>query len=226
VTGAGCQYEVRRGTVGAGAMPDDPAWARAAVAEVVHARPESRTTEPRARARLLYDDERLHGLFEVHDVQVRCVHEGFGAPVWKDSCVECFLEPHPGAGYCNFEFNAGGSWLVKHITDPVRTPTARFRAFRDLSPEEVPGVRVASTLPARIDPAIPGPVDWRLAFSIPFGVLVRAAGARAPRPGDRWRGNFYKCGDDTPAPHWIAWAPVDALDFHLPRCFGDLVFGA
>ena len=79
---------------------------------------------------------------------------------------------------------------------------------------------------SRIDPAIPGPVDWRLAFSIPFGVLVRAAGARPPRPGDRWRGNFYKCGDDTPAPHWIAWAPVDALDFHLPRCFGDLVFGA
>jgi hypothetical protein len=217
-------YEIRRGTVDAAAMLDDPAWEHAAMAGIAHARPESRTTEPRANVRLLYDDERIHGLFEVHDVQVLCVHEGFGASVWKDSCVEFFVEPHPGAGYCNFEFNCGGSWLVKHITDPVRVAPARFRAFRDLGLEDVPGVRVVPTMPPRTEPAVAGPLDWRLAFSIPFDVLARAAGARVPRPGDRWRGNFYKCGDDTPAPHWIAWSPVDEMNFHLPRCFGDLVF--
>ncbi len=217
-------YEIRRGTIDPDRMLDDPAWASAAVAEVIHVRPESRTAEPRARARLLYDDERLHGLFEVRDVNVRCVHEGFGAAVWKDSCVEFFVEPHPGQGYCNFEFNCGGSWLVKHITDPVRTPVARFRAYRDLQPQDVPGVRVVPTLPSPIDPAIQGPLDWRIAFSTPFDVLIHAANARLPRPGDLWRGNFYKCGDATPTPHWIAWSPVDELEFHLPRCFGNLLF--
>ncbi len=219
-------FVIRRGTVAAAAMLEDSAWSLAAGVGVAHARPESRTTEPRVRVRLLYDDLRLHGLFEVRDVHVRCVHEGFGAPVWKDSCVEFFVEPHPGAGYCNFEFNCGGSWLVKHITDPARVAPDRFRAFRDLALPDVSGVRVATTLPPRTDPAVRGPLEWRLAFSIPFDVLVRAAGARVPRPGDRWRGNFYKCGDETPAPHWIAWSPVDELNFHLPRCFGDLVFDA
>ncbi|MEW6117215.1 MAG: carbohydrate-binding family 9-like protein, partial [Nitrospirota bacterium] len=39
-----------------------------------------------------------------------------------------------------------------------------------------------------------------------------------------WRANFYKCGDATSHPHWASWAPVEALNFHLPHCFGTICF--
>ena len=38
------------------------------------------------------------------------------------------------------------------------------------------------------------------------------------------RANFYKCGDDTAQPHYIAWNAVDhpTPNFHLPQYFGEL----
>jgi hypothetical protein len=86
-------------------------------------------------------------------------------------------------------------------------------------------VAIASSLPALIEEEIAEPVRWQLAFHIPFAVLEPFTGPLRVAPGTRWRGNFYKCGDDTSHPHWVAWAPVDELNFHLPRCFGELVFG-
>ena len=35
---------------------------------------------------------------------------------------------------------------------------------------------------------------------------------------------FFKCGDKTSHPHWASWNPVDELNFHLPRCFSEIIF--
>ena len=41
----------------------------------------------------------------------------------------------------------------------------------------------------------------------------------------RWRGNAFKCADETSHPHWASWAPIgEALNFHAPGWFGDLDF--
>ena len=42
--------------------------------------------------------------------------------------------------------------------------------------------------------------------------------------GQRVRANFYKCGDETPEPHFLSWNPIDTPkpDFHLPEFFGLL----
>jgi len=40
--------------------------------------------------------------------------------VWKDSCVEFFIQPRPDAGYFNLEMNAGGAHLCCYIEDPAR----------------------------------------------------------------------------------------------------------
>ncbi|MDT3424944.1 hypothetical protein J2Z22_000457 [Paenibacillus forsythiae] len=38
-------------------------------------------------------------------------------------------------------------------------------------------------------------------------------------------GNFYKCGDETPIPHYGCWSMVNSAspDYHLSRCFWELV---
>jgi hypothetical protein len=202
---------------------DDPAWAAAEPLEIAHFRPESSDHRPRTRARLAWEEEGLRGLFRVEDRHVRSVHTRFGDPVYQDSCVEICLQPRPGHGYLNFEMNAGGAFLASHVTDHRRTP-AGFAAFTKLTEEDGRRVAVRSTLPGVIEPEIDGPVDWQLAFFIPTALLEKFVGPIGPLAGQEWRANLYKCGDRTSHPHWASWSPVDALNFHLPHCFGRLRF--
>ena len=83
-------------------------------------------------------------------------------------------------------------------------------------------VAVRSTLPPVVDPEIEA--DWQLAFFIPTALLEAYVGPIGPLAGQEWRANLYKCGDRTSHPHWASWSPVDALNFHLPHCFGTLRF--
>jgi hypothetical protein len=65
------------------------------------------------------------------------------------------------------------------------------------------------------------PTAWELALVIPastFG-LETFSGLHA-------RGNFYKCGDRLPVPHYVSWAPIATPkpDFHRPEYFDELFF--
>ena len=202
---------------------DDPVWAAAETLEIAHFRPEGSGHRPLTRARLLYDDAGLCGLFRVEDRYVRSRHTRFGDPVYQDSCVEVFLQPKPDRGYLNFEMNAGGALLASHITDHRRTPDG-FAAFTKLTPEDGRRVEVRSSLPPVVEPEIDGPLEWQLAFFIPTALLERHVGPIGPLGGQVWRANLYKCGNQTSHPHWASWSPVDALNFHLPHCFGSLRF--
>ena len=202
---------------------ENPAWREAETVAVAHFRPESSDHRPQTAVRLLHDEQGIHGLFQVQDRFVRCVRTGYGSEVWKDSCVEFFVEPKPGQGYFNFEFNCGGAFLCNHIVDPTRTADG-FKQFTRLPEAAVRAVQVRASLPRVVDPEIPGPLTWSLQFYIPMAVFEPFIGALGPLTGATWRGNFFKCADDTSHPHWAAWSPVDELNFHLPRCFGELRF--
>jgi hypothetical protein len=202
---------------------DDPAWAQAETLELSHFRPEGSDHRPRTRARLLHNSDGLTGIFRVEDRYVRSVHEHFGDPVHEDSCVEIFLLPRPGRGYLNFEMSCGGTLHASHITDHRRVPGG-FAAFTPLAEAEGQRVLVRSSLPLVVDPEVGTPLDWQLAFFIPLTLVERYVGALGPLAGQSWRANLYKCGDKTSHPHWASWAPVDALNFHLPHCFGTLHF--
>lgn len=173
--------------------------------------------------RLLHDARGIHGLFQVHDRYVRCVRAEYGSEVWKDSCVEFFVQPRADAGYFNFEFNCGGAFLCSYIVDPTRTPDG-FKEFVKLPAEIGRQIQVCTSLPGVVDPEIAEPTDWTLQFFIPFSLLEKHAGALGEVAGQTWRGNFFKCAEDNSHPHWAAWSPVDELNFHLPRCFGTLRF--
>ena len=205
--------------------PEDNAWAGAAPESIACFRPESSDHRPVTTLSLLHDADRLYGLFQVRDRYVRSVVTEFMGSVCTDSCVEFFVAPGPDTGYLNFEFNAGGTLLVSHIRDPRRDPAGNgFADWRPLSPDEGARVAIAASLPAVVEPERTDPVDWWLAFAIPFDLLQDVAGAPRPCNTPPWRANFYKCGDRTSHPHWASWAPIKERNFHRPDDFGILRF--
>ena len=202
---------------------NEPEWSHAETLEIKNFRSESSDHRPRTSARLLYDDRALHGIFHVKDRYVRCTRTNFGDEVWKDSCVEFFVQPKPDRGYFNFEFNCGGAFLCYYITDP--TPTADgFKKFEKISAVVAREIKVRSTLPPRIEPEITSAVEWSLQFSIPLALLEKFVGSLGIVSGQTWRGNFFKCADECSHQHWASWSPVDEFNFHLPRCFGAIQF--
>jgi len=202
---------------------NDPAWNVAETLEIKHFRPESSAHRPQTLARLLFSEASMHGIFLVRDRYVRCARQHYFDDVWKDSCVEFFVQPKSGQGYFNFEFNCGGAFLCNYITD-WRLKNGWFTEATKLPLEIGQKVQVKSSLPRLVDPELTEPTDWTLQFFIPFGVLENYVGALGERRGQTWRGNFFKCAEEISHPHWAAWSAVDEFNFHLPRCFGELRF--
>jgi hypothetical protein len=219
-------YIIRRATSPPEFMGDwdGRAWGAADVLEVSHFHPTSSDHRPRTRVKLLYDDVGLYVLFHVADRYVRCVQTMHQSHVYCDSCVEFFVQPKSGS-YFNVEFNCGGTMLLYHLKDPPRGPSGKLEGHTILTAKELATIPVFHSMPQSVPEEITEPVEWRLEYFVPYALMERYVGPLGPPSERRWRGNFYKCADDTSHPHWASWAPIERLDFHQPDHFGSLLFG-
>jgi hypothetical protein len=221
------EYVVNRTDVAPG--PQDnwqgERWSGANILEVNEFHPRSSDHRPITRAKLLHDGKTLYVLFHVHDRYVRCVHTTYQSFVSRDSCVEFFLQPDSQGGYFNFEVNCGGTMLLYYIEDATRSENAPFRKFTPVPAQLAKAVRIWHSLPERVEPEISDPVDWTLGWAVPLSVLEAYVGMLRSKPLREWRGNFFKCADETSHPHWASWSPIgEVLRFHLPDRFGALRF--
>ncbi len=174
--------------------------------------------EPRAEVRLCYSAAYLYVYFRVEERQIRVRFSKFQDPVYKDSCVEFFIDPFPGKpmGYINIETNALGTMLIAIGRDRERrTP---------LRPSDLKGFECEASVKRPTD-GFHGADFWTLRYRLPFSLFKRYYGDEIS-PGHRARGNFYKCGDETKYPHYGAWSPVmtPSPDFHRPEFFGKIIF--
>ena len=198
-------------------------WNQAIIANISHFRPESSEHRPVTKVKMLYSSKGIHGIFSVKDHYVRCVHTEHMSEVYKDSCVEFFVQPKPDRGYFNFEFNCGGAVLSSYITDPERTPEG-FREFTPFTKKDCSEIRIYHSMLTIVEPELKEPTKWIIAFFIPFELFEKYSGCLGKINGQKWKANFYKCADGTSHPHWASWSPVDQLNFHIPNCFGTIIF--
>lgn len=214
-----------KGPVSLDAAWDSNDWKSAETTEVkIFREDRGGDHRPVTCCKMQYDATGIYGLFQVQDKYVRSVATNFQGCVCRDSCVEFFVEPPSKAGYLNFEFNCGGTMLVYHVVDNTRTEKG-FKEYYPLTVEDAEGIRIFHTMPKVVDPEIQESAVWRLGFFIPFAVFKRTTGLKEDiSSGQVWRANFYKCGDHTSHPHWASWQPLTATNFHLPECFGKIVF--
>ena len=197
------------------------AWGEAEEGRVAHFGKESRGHCPDTRFRVLHDDNALYVKFEVRDQYVRSVQTAYQGLVCFDSCAEFFVQPCAGKGYFNFEMNAGGTLLLYYIEDHRRTPDG-FEKFAKVPETLARQMTIWHSLPAVVEPEIAEPTTWSVAYRVPMALFEAFIGPLGKLAGQTWRGNFFKCGDQTSHPHWGSWAPLTKLNFHLPDCFGEL----
>jgi len=202
---------------------DKSNWEDLTPVRLLQIRRESSDHHPPTNVRLFRNKEALYGKFSVTDRFVRCMQTGYQAKVSKDSCVEFFLKPAGSVGYFNFEFNCGGNLLCYYIRNPKKKDGKRID-YDILSEEDLKMVQRESTLPEIIEKEITDKTCWELAFRIPFYLIQKYTALSARSFKQPWYGNFYKCGDETSMPHWISWTPLPEKNFHLPDCFGKLLF--
>ncbi|WP_316813415.1 carbohydrate-binding family 9-like protein [Pedobacter heparinus] len=133
-------------------------------------------------------------------------------PVYKDSCVEFFIGFNNDPAYYNFEFNNAGTCLLGF-------GTGRERKY--LPKSLIDQIRYSRSFKSTGTEAL---IGWELTLLIPFEVFCFHSIGKFEGPS--CRGNFFKCGDDLPAPHYLAWNNIatDSPNFHLPEFFGTIDF--
>lgn len=134
-------------------------------------------------------------------------------PVYRDSCVEFFIAFAGDDHYYNLEFNSTGTCLLGYCLDNNNIELAAIDVIKEIK---------HSTLMYNSE----GKVNWELTLVIPVKVFFRHALQSLNL--ERSRANFYKCGDDLPVPHYLAWNNIKSAkpNFHLPEFFGEITFSA
>ncbi len=194
-------------------------WADAEQGTVNHFHAASAAHHPQVTFKIVAAPGGLSVWFDVKNDYVLARKTQRNDAVCRDSCVELFIQPEGACGYINIEANAIGTLLVSHIRDWRRLADGTFTDYTLLSADEL----IAT--PIFHEPILDDqntPINWRLQIDVPYAFLKGVFGADASMR--EFRGNLYKCGDETRYPHWASWAPIGkALNFHVPEYFGRLV---
>ena len=144
---------------------------------------------------------------------IRAVATGIHPEVWLDSAMEVFFMPIPevDSKYVNLEFNTQGALYVG-----VRHNRADGHLLTETD------IRIFQIQNTMEDTGEAGMVRWSVTCRIPFSFLTQHFGAHDFAAFKTMRGNFYKCGDQTPQPHLLVWNHIDfpKPDFHRPEFFG------
>lgn len=162
-----------------------------------------------AGAQLCWEPGALHVRLFARESAIRAAYTGLTDMVCEDSCLEFFLRPlESDMRYFNFEFNKNCALYLG------------FGADRYIHARLLVGDAEALFSPRSADL----PDGWEITYRIPAEFIARFFPGFALARGQRLMGNFYKCGDLTPQPHYLSWSPLDSEtpEFHRPQDFGLL----
>ena len=156
--------------------------------------------------------------YVVSEEHVAAVADADNGHVWEDSCCEFFCQPADDGIYYNIECNCMGTVLMAYGPSRDNRITAPKEVLKNIKRWTSLSSVVGSTLPLqRI--AVP----WQLALVVPFTAFFHHNIKNME--GHSVKANFYKCGDNLPKPHFLAWNDI-ALprpDFHRPDFFGQMI---
>ena len=183
-------------------------WNDIKAVELVH-QPWLEPCDIKAKAQLCHDGENLYVRMEAEEKNIRALETRQYEAVCVDSCLEFFFAPKmEDKRYFNFEWN------------PLATPCIGFGRERQTR------VRLLfKDYKGRFEPKVfMTDKGWGIEYKIP-GEFIRDFVPEFDFSG-KAACNFYKCGDLTETPHYLAWAPLSSEkpDYHRRQDFETLIF--
>ncbi|MGL4990004.1 MAG: carbohydrate-binding family 9-like protein [Sarcina sp.] len=173
---------------------------------------------PVTNVQMFYTSSSFVVRFIATEKELKVTNFTINSPVYKDSCVECFLNPDPSNSnvYFNFEINALGIVLAQIGT------TIYERDF--LTNEDISLLKIKSNVTKETIEKFNNFKEWIITLEIPFELIKRYYPTFKIEDCEYIKGNFYKCGDETLIPHYGCLYPIDypKPSFHRPEFFKNI----
>jgi hypothetical protein len=171
--------------------------------------------KPDATFAIAHHNDCIFLKYFIKEKSIRALHRKTNDPVFQDSCVEFFISFDNDQEYYNLEFNCIGTCLLGF----GRGKTARAL----VGEEQIQKIRRHALIKSWNEDGSTLN-SWELTMTIPLEVF--AFHSIASLTGRSCKVNFFKCGDELPEPHFLAWKNIESSspNFHLPEYFGTMMF--
>lgn len=170
------------------------------------------------RVKILYSDKGMYFLFDCTDTKLTAtIMEDFGA-LFKEDVVEVFLWPDTSVPiYLEYEVSP----LNYELAILVPNIKGRAQGWKPWHYNERNRVQHETSAQGGQKKSMGAVEGWKAEFFIPFALMNPIANT-APKPGDKWRGNFYRIDYDGETAYY-SWQKTGG-SFHEFNKFGTLVF--
>lgn len=178
--------------------------------------PDRASYVPDVKFAMFHDGDNLYIRYYVNEQGTKAEILTPGGPVYKDSCLECFISPETGDGlYYNFEVNCIG--VVDYSCRRNRTDTTRANDEQRAFVKTISSLGTEGFAEKKCDPYTLTVIINRKAFYKQNIETLR---------GQEFKMNVYKCGDDLKVPHYVSWQPIkiEKPNFHRPDFFVPVKF--
>jgi hypothetical protein len=145
------------------------------------------------------------------------------APLWDEEVVEIFLDANRDKiGYVEIEVNPLNTLVDLYVLNRPPHPMQTLFGW------DSAGIRHAVSVDG--DPRQPDSRDraWSAEMALPWEDFLTAPHL-PPHAGDSWRMNLYRIDQfqsqsGLGQQELYAWSPTRCETFHVPQCFGKIVF--
>jgi hypothetical protein len=173
-----------------------------------------------SRFKVLYSATGLYVLMDGTDTKLTTTMKEDFLDLWNEDCFEFFLWPDERQSiYFEYEISPLGYEL------PILIPNVegKFLGWRPWHYEGDRKIRKQTVVVGGVKDSGAKVTGWTAEIFVPYK-LLEPLGNVPPRPGTRWRANFYRMDYDNDRETSWDWARV-GLSFHEYEKFGTLVFG-
>src|SRR5712671_920561 len=183
---------------------NEKVWAKAARLEPFFRNdgvgPEREHTE----VRLWYDDQALYLGWKCKDMDIQATFTNRDSKFWEEEVVEFFVTPKELTRYFELQWNPLGGVFDAIIDNDLDAKGVSKKFNGDWS-FTAKGMKSAVKVNGTVNRPNGKDQWWQAEVMIPFADLGQAA----PKPGDTWRGNFYRFNRTQNLPvEQLSWSPT------------------